>query len=51
MKDELDPSKHQQNFESIKHMGEDGNGSVVRELQPVLEYSKWERFQNVLNRP
>ena len=51
MKDELDPSKHQQNFESIKHMGEDGNEFwYARELQPVLEYSKWERFQNVLNK-
>ncbi|MBO0611497.1 DNA damage-inducible protein D [Thiothrix fructosivorans] len=51
MTQELEPSKHLQDFESIKHMGEDGNEFwYARELQPVLEYSKWERFQNVLNK-
>ncbi len=44
-------STHGQNFESIRHMDEDGNEFwYARELQPVLEYAKWERFQNVLDK-
>ena len=30
-------------FESIKHLDEEG-----RELMPLLQYSKWERFSNVI---
>ena len=37
-------------FDSIKHMDEDGNEFwYARELMPLLEYSKWERFSNAID--
>ncbi|MGB1256716.1 MAG: DNA damage-inducible protein D [Thiolinea sp.] len=42
---------HQQTFESIRHTDDDGTEFwYARELQTVLEYAKWERFQNVLRK-
>ena len=36
-------------FESIKHVDEYGNEYwLARELMPLLEYSKWERFSNAI---
>lgn len=38
-------------FEDIKHIDEYGNEYwYARELQQVLEYSQWRRFDNVINR-
>ena len=37
-------------FENIKHIDESGNEYwFARELQNVLEYKKWEKFNNVIN--
>ncbi len=37
-------------FEDIKHIDEKGNEYwEARELMPLLEYSKWERFSNAIN--
>ena len=37
-------------FENIKHIDENGNEYwFARELQNVLEYKKWEKFNNVIN--
>ena len=37
-------------FENIKHIGEYGNEYwYARELMPLLEYSKWERFSNAID--
>ena len=37
-------------FEDIKHIDENGNEYwFARELMPLLEYSKWERFSNTIN--
>ncbi|MDD6387455.1 MAG: BRO family protein [Bacilli bacterium] len=37
-------------FENIKHIDENGNEYwYARELMPLLEYSKWERFANAIN--
>lgn len=37
-------------FEDIKHLDEEGNEYwSARELMPLLEYSKWERFSNAIN--
>ena len=36
-------------FEDIKHIDENGNEYwEARELMPILEYSKWENFHNVI---
>ena len=36
-------------FENIKHIDEEGNEYwYARELMPLLEYSKWERFSNTI---
>ena len=36
-------------FETIKHTDEEGNEYwYARELMPLLEYSKWERFSNTI---
>ena len=36
-------------FEEIKHIDEFGNEYwLARELMPLLEYSKWENFNNVI---
>ncbi len=38
-------------FEDIKHIDEDGNEYwYARELMPILEYSKWENFNNVIQK-
>ena len=38
-------------FESIKHIDDDGNEYwYARELMPLLEYSKWENFNNVIKK-
>ena len=37
-------------FEDIRHIDENGNEYwLARELMPLLEYSKWERFSNTIN--
>ena len=37
-------------FEEIKHIDEEGNEYwEARELMPLLEYSKWERFSNTIH--
>ena len=37
-------------FEDIKHIDEEGNEYwSARELMPLLEYSKWERFSNAID--
>ncbi len=37
-------------FETIKPIDENGNEYwYARELMPLLEYSKWERFNNIIN--
>ena len=37
-------------FENIKHIDDVGNEFwYARELMPLLEYSKWERFTNTIN--
>ena len=38
-------------FESIKHIDEDGNEYwYARELQKVLEYTQWRKFEGVINK-
>ena len=38
-------------FEDIKHVDEEGNEYwYARELMPLLEYSKWENFNNVIKK-
>ena len=38
-------------FEDIKHIDEEGNEYwLARELMPLLEYSKWENFDNVIQK-
>ncbi len=38
-------------FEDIKHIEENGNEYwYARELMPLLEYSKWENFNNVIQK-
>ena len=38
-------------FDSIKHLDENGNEFwYARELQKVLEYSQWRRFENVIQK-
>ena len=44
-------TKDNKTFEDIKHIDENGNEYwLARELQPVLEYAKWERFKDAVNR-
>ena len=38
-------------FESIKHLDEKGNEFwYARELQPLLDYKEWRKFENVINK-
>lgn len=38
-------------FENIKHIDDKGNEYwYARELQSLLEYSQWRRFENVINK-
>ena len=38
-------------FEDIKHIDENGNEYwLARELQKVLQYTQWRRFENVINK-
>ena len=42
--------RNQNVFENIKHIDEFGNEYwSARELMKVLEYKKWEKFNNVVN--
>ena len=44
-------TNNQLNFESIKHIDENGvEFWYARELMPLLEYSKWGNFKNVINK-
>lgn len=44
-------AKEYKRFEAIKQVKEDGTEFwSARELAPVLEYTKWENFQNVIKR-
>lgn len=39
------------NFEDIKHIDENGNEFwYARELMTILEYSKWENFEKVIDK-
>lgn len=39
-------------FDDIKHIDKYGNEYwFARELMPLLEYSKWENFNNVVKKP
>ncbi len=41
----------EQTFESIKHINEAGQEYwLARELQPILEYKRWENFEKAINR-
>lgn len=41
----------EQTFESIKHINEHGQEYwLARELQPILEYSQWRRFEDAIER-
>ena len=43
--------KENQTFESIKHIDESGfEYWCARELQDILEYTQWRRFENVINK-
>ena len=43
--------KNENMFESIKHIDENGSEYwYARELQKVLEYSKWENFNKVIKK-
>ena len=38
-------------FEEIKHIDENNNEYwLARELMPLFEYSKWERFSNTIDK-
>lgn len=38
-------------FEDIKHKDENGNEYwIARELMPLLEYTLWQRFTNVIKK-
>ena len=42
---------NEQTFENIKHINEDGQEYwFARELQPVLDYARWENFKKTINR-
>ena len=42
---------NEQTFENIKHVNEDGQEYwLARELQPVLDYSRWENFIKAIER-
>lgn len=41
----------EKNFEEIKHIDENGREYwFARELQTILEYSQWRRFENVIDK-
>ena len=43
--------KHHTTFEDLKHINDSGNEYwSARELYPVLEYSRWEKFHDVIER-
>lgn len=42
---------HHQTFESIKKISENGNEFwLARELQPLLEYTSWDKFKRVIEK-
>lgn len=44
-------NKTEKNFESIKHMDENGiEFWYAREIMSVLEYKQWRRFEQVINK-
>ena len=47
-----EPARYsEQTFETIKHVNEYGEEYwLARELQPVLEYAQWRRFEEVIER-
>ena len=50
---ELDKKENytNQNFEDIKHIDENGiEYWYARELQSVLNYKEWRKFENVINK-
>ena len=43
--------ENNQTFEDIKHIDENGNEYwYARELQEVLDYKEWRKFENVINK-
>ena len=50
---ELDKKENytNQNFEDIKHIDENGiEFWYARELMPILQYSKWQNFEKILDK-
>ena len=44
-------TKSYEMFESIKHIDEEGNEYwFARELQKILDYTEWRKFENVINK-
>ena len=42
---------NKQTFEEIRHFDENGNECwYARELQKILEYTEWRKFENVINK-
>ena len=51
MKQELQNNYTNENFESIKHTDENGiEFWYARELQKVLDYSEWRKFEGVIKK-
>lgn len=45
------PEKHHQTFEALRHSdAEGGEYWSARELFPVLEYSRWEKFKKLIEK-
>ena len=43
--------KNNKSFENIKHIDENGvEFWYARELQAVLDYKEWRKFENVINK-
>lgn len=43
-------SRHEKTFEQIRHVEEGNEFWLARELGPVLEYSSWDKFLNLIER-
>ena len=51
MKNELKENYTNDNFESIKHIDENGiEFWYARELMPILQYSNWQNFEKIINK-
>ena len=46
----LPQSNQSSPFDSIRHEDEDGEYWMGRELMPLLEYTKWQRFEDAIDR-